>query len=51
MLLYQMMYRHLAGKAVPFELEVSVDETETPTRRPGIPFTPDQGEQHGDCGN
>jgi hypothetical protein len=26
-----MMYRHLAGKGVPFELEVSVDETETPT--------------------
>lgn len=25
------MYRHLAAKAVPFELEVSVDETETPT--------------------
>ena len=25
------LYRHLAGKAVPFELEVSVDETETPT--------------------
>jgi hypothetical protein len=25
------MYRHLAGKGVPFELEVSVDETETPT--------------------
>jgi len=25
------MYRHLAGKAVPFELEVSVDETETLT--------------------
>src|SRR5450756_244562 len=26
-----MMYRHLAAKNVPFELEVSVDETETPT--------------------
>jgi hypothetical protein len=25
------MYRHLAAKGVPFELEVSVDETETPT--------------------
>jgi hypothetical protein len=25
------MYRHLAGKAIPFELEVSVDETATPT--------------------
>jgi hypothetical protein len=25
------MYRHLAGKGVPFELEVSVDETDTPT--------------------
>jgi len=25
------MYRHLAGKGVPFEVEVSVDETETPT--------------------
>ncbi len=25
------MYRHLAAKNVPFELEVSVDETETPT--------------------
>lgn len=25
------MYRHLDGKGVPFELEVSVDETETPT--------------------
>jgi hypothetical protein len=25
------MYRHLAGSGVPFELEVSVDETETPT--------------------
>jgi hypothetical protein len=25
------MYRYLASKAVPFELEVSVDETETPT--------------------
>lgn len=25
------MYRHLAGQGVPFELEVSVDETETPT--------------------
>ncbi len=25
------MYRHLASKEVPFELEVSVDETETPT--------------------
>ena len=25
------MYRHLAGKGVPFELEISVDETETPT--------------------
>jgi tagaturonate epimerase len=25
------MYRYLAGKHVPFELEVSVDETETPT--------------------
>ena len=25
------MYRHLASKAVLFELEVSVDETETPT--------------------
>ena len=25
------MYRHLAAKAVPFELEVSVDETDTPT--------------------
>ena len=25
------MYRYLAGKGVPFELEVSVDETETPT--------------------
>ncbi len=26
-----MMYRHLVAKSVPFELEVSVDETETPT--------------------
>ncbi len=26
-----MMYRHLAAKNIPFELEVSVDETETPT--------------------
>ncbi|MBM3129131.1 MAG: hypothetical protein FJ009_10985 [Chloroflexi bacterium] len=26
-----LMYRHLAAKNVPFELEVSVDETETPT--------------------
>lgn len=26
-----MMYRHLVQKKVPFELEVSVDETETPT--------------------
>jgi len=25
------MYRHLAGQGIPFELEVSVDETETPT--------------------
>lgn len=25
------MYRHLKSKSVPFELEVSVDETETPT--------------------
>jgi hypothetical protein len=25
------MYRHLASKGIPFELEVSVDETETPT--------------------
>ena len=25
------MYRHLADKGIPFELEVSVDETETPT--------------------
>lgn len=25
------MYRHLAAKGTPFELEVSVDETETPT--------------------
>lgn len=25
------MYRHLAAKEIPFELEVSVDETETPT--------------------
>lgn len=25
------MYRHLAGKGTPFELEISVDETETPT--------------------
>lgn len=25
------MYRHLAAKDIPFELEVSVDETETPT--------------------
>jgi hypothetical protein len=25
------MYRHLAAKGVPFELEISVDETETPT--------------------
>jgi hypothetical protein len=25
------MYRHLAAKGVPFELEVSVDETDTPT--------------------
>ncbi len=25
------MYRHLAAKNIPFELEVSVDETETPT--------------------
>jgi len=25
------MYRHLAGKGIVFELEVSVDETETPT--------------------
>jgi hypothetical protein len=24
------LYRHLAGKGIPFELEVSVDETETP---------------------
>ena len=28
-----MMYRHLASKNIPFELEVSVDETETPTTR------------------
>jgi tagaturonate epimerase len=27
-----MMYRHLAAKNIAFELEVSVDETETPTR-------------------
>jgi len=27
----EMMYRHLASKEIPFELEVSVDETETPT--------------------
>lgn len=26
-----MMYRHLATKGIPFELEISVDETETPT--------------------
>ncbi|MBI5034236.1 MAG: hypothetical protein HZB51_27255 [Chloroflexi bacterium] len=26
-----MMYRHLVAKNIPFELEVSVDETETPT--------------------
>jgi len=26
-----LMYRHLAAKNIPFELEVSVDETETPT--------------------
>jgi hypothetical protein len=26
-----MMYRHLAAKNIPFEFEVSVDETETPT--------------------
>jgi hypothetical protein len=25
------MYRHLASKGIPFDLEVSVDETETPT--------------------
>ena len=25
------MYRHLAARGIPFELEVSVDETETPT--------------------
>ncbi len=25
------LYRHLAGQGVPFEVEVSVDETETPT--------------------
>jgi hypothetical protein len=25
------MYRHLAGKGVPFEFEISVDETDTPT--------------------
>ncbi len=25
------LYRHLAARAIPFELEVSVDETETPT--------------------
>lgn len=25
------MYRHLAGKGVPFDLEVSVDETDSPT--------------------
>ena len=25
------MYRHLAGKSIPFELEISVDETDTPT--------------------
>jgi tagaturonate epimerase len=25
------MYRHLAAKGIPFDLEVSVDETETPT--------------------
>jgi hypothetical protein len=25
------LHRHLAGKGIPFELEVSVDETETPT--------------------
>ena len=25
------MYRHLAGKGIPFELEISVDETDTPT--------------------
>jgi hypothetical protein len=25
------MYRHLAGKGIPFDFEVSVDETETPT--------------------
>ncbi len=25
------MYRHLAGCGIPFELEISVDETETPT--------------------
>lgn len=25
------LYRHLVGKGIPFELEVSVDETETPT--------------------
>jgi hypothetical protein len=26
-----LMYRHLVSKGIPFELEVSVDETETPT--------------------
>ena len=26
-----LMYRHLVSKNIPFELEVSVDETETPT--------------------
>jgi len=26
-----MMYRHLVSKGIPFELEVSVDETDTPT--------------------
>jgi hypothetical protein len=25
------MFRHLAGKEIPFELEISVDETDTPT--------------------
>jgi hypothetical protein len=25
------LYRHLAGKGIPFEVEVSVDETDTPT--------------------
>jgi hypothetical protein len=28
------MYRHLAAKGIAFELEVSVDETETPTTHP-----------------